>query len=412
MRVRKRVIALGLCLGAVVNQFLIHHSNISYANTLSTYSEEVNYNFRLTPKENNLNNNNKVPYVSQKLTPSDIYAQNIDSMVYIETDIAQGSGVIIGKDGSFVTCFHVIADADWIKVTLNNGTTYNVKGFKYINPLEDIAILTLDTTDRFKPIKISKSMSKIGEKIFTISNPRGIHFAFSDGMINHISKDNIQFSAPISTGSSGGALLNEKGELTGIITSYITEAQNINLAIPNEYFKTKINNEAIINWYGDSTGFSTFIANNADMQQFKIYTEYAINSSNLEQLYTLMKLLIKRADFPTDAYAMVAYLALLNDDYENAILWSKNSIIENKNVEGCCVLLYLIAIFIGEDKAIIKADSMLKRFYPYSWSKLNKFVYDTYECNYDKECVLKILNKLLLYTEDLVKFDNYRMIFY
>lgn len=166
--------------------------------------------------------------------------------MYIQTQDSSGSGVILKEDGTFLTCFHVIANADYIIVKLEDGSMYSVNGFKYINPLSDVAILTLDTTRKFKPIKINPNNKlKIGEKVYAISNPQGLQFVFSDGMINQYTKDYIQFSAPISPGSSGGALLNSNGNLLGIITSQynLSDAQNMNFALPNEYYISKINNK-------------------------------------------------------------------------------------------------------------------------------------------------------------------------
>ena len=410
MRVRKRVITLGLCLGLCVSQLMIYHANKSYAYTFDEYSEGTDYTYNLRPRTyNNPSSNYTKP---EKINPSEIYANNVDSMAYIETNKGSGSGIFIKEDGTLLTCFHVIADADWIKVTLNNGSGYYVNGFRYINPLEDIAILTLDTTDKFKPIKISHSTPKVGEKIYTISNPQGLHFAFSDGMVSQITPDYLQFSAPISQGSSGGALLNEQGELTGVITSTYKDSQNINFALPNSYYTSKFNNQPIVNWYGNAINFSIFIANNADKDQFKIYTENAMNSRNFEQLYYLMKLLSKRSDFPTDAYAMMAYIAFMNFELDETRYWCGLSLKEKKNMEGSLVLGLLASIMLQDDKSLQMSKEALLYLYPETYYIVEKIMKSVIDCNYDKECELYAFQKLMYEIEDLVKFDNYRMIFY
>ena len=70
------------------------------------------------------------------VSATQIYNKNVHSMLYITTQSKQGSGVILGEDGTFVTCFHVIADADYINVKAQDGSVYPVNGFKYINPLK------------------------------------------------------------------------------------------------------------------------------------------------------------------------------------------------------------------------------------------------------------------------------------
>ena len=118
-------------------------------------------------------------------SPSVIYSKNVSSVVYIQTQDSSGSGVILKDDGTFVTCFHVIANADYIIVKLEDGSMYYVNGFRYINPLSDVAILTLDTKRKFVPISINSTNDlKVGEKVYAISNPQGLQFVFSDGMIN------------------------------------------------------------------------------------------------------------------------------------------------------------------------------------------------------------------------------------
>lgn len=121
---------------------------------------------------------------------------------------------------------------------------------------------------------------RVGEKVYSISNPKGLQFVFSDGMINQYNKDYIQFSAPISSGSSGGALLDNQGYLLGIITSQMNPSvyQNINFALPNKYFLSKINNNVIANY--KNLNWTKFIIDNADKEQFKIYTNYAFNKKD------------------------------------------------------------------------------------------------------------------------------------
>ena len=115
-------------------------------------------------------------------------------MVYITTQNSLGSGVIVQEDGTFITCFHVIENADHITIKTHDGRTFKVNGFKYINPTEDIAILTIDAEyTKFKPIDINYSGLQVGEKVYTISNPQGLEFTFSDGMINQYKKNTYNF---------------------------------------------------------------------------------------------------------------------------------------------------------------------------------------------------------------------------
>ena len=221
----------------------VRSDNLEWANFTQNSKSEVLYSYVCRPNIKKQEQNSILS--SNNPTPEDIYKSKVKSMLYIEAlnskGGSQGSGVILNSDGTFVTCFHVIAKADYIKVRTINGEEYYVDGFKYINPLDDIAILTLNTNKNdFTPISLPYKTSQVGEKVYTISSPRGFEFSFSDGMISQFSHENIQFSAPSSPGSSGGALLNNRGDLLGIISWGRTDGQNINFATPNSYFMPRI----------------------------------------------------------------------------------------------------------------------------------------------------------------------------
>lgn len=82
----------------------------------------------------------------------------------------------------------------------------------------------------------------IGSKIVAIGNPKGLEGSVSEGIVSGIRDEEglsiIQITAPISPGSSGGPLFNEKGVVVGITTATIRNAQNLNFAIPAKYLKT------------------------------------------------------------------------------------------------------------------------------------------------------------------------------
>ena len=182
-------------------------------------------------------------HVSNKLEAVNIYKDCVDSTLFILTNKTIGSGVVVKEDGTFITCYHVIDGATSIFVKTNSGKVYKVNGYRYLNKEQDIAILTLDTSDTFKPIKIPIHQSpNIGSKVYTISNPEGTQFTFTDGILSQEYKGILQFTAPISPGSSGGALLDEHGHLIGIINSQIKNGQNINFATANELYQYYINN--------------------------------------------------------------------------------------------------------------------------------------------------------------------------
>lgn len=314
---------------------------------------------------------------TKQVSATDIYNQHVNSMVYVKTNDSVGSGVIVKDDGTFITCFHVIENADFITIKTHDGRTFKVNGFKYINPTEDIAILTIDAPyNKFKPIDINYKTLQIGEKVYTISNPQGLEFTFSDGIINQYKNEYIQFSAPISPGSSGGALLNENGQLIGIITSYLGKAQNINFALPNYYYVSKINNLTIKNTYNQN--WTKFLLSQTGNNQFKINTDYKnIEKENFETYYNGIKYYVDLPNYPPHLYAVAGYLAfyayfetlkrpILND----AIKWYELSIIHNQNVEISLFALAMLYAVSDNEKFNICLNNLYK-LYPKSAQIVN-----------------------------------------
>ncbi len=333
--------------------------------------------------------------------PTSLYNDNVNSVVYVQTQDSSGSGVLLKEDGTFVTCFHVIANADYIFIKLEDGSIYYVNGFRYINPLTDVAILTLDTKRKFKPILPENAKQlKIGEKVYVISNPQGIQFVFTDGMINQYNKDYIQFSAPISSGSSGGALLNSKGHLVGIITSQFdpSAAQNINFALPNHYFIDKINVEKITN--GKNLKWTEFLVENADKQQFRSYADFALNQSNFSMFYKYLQPFLVRYDVPEDLYQQVSVLAFyaylfdgMESNLADSIKYLKFVYERNLNEELALCGLSLIPIIL--DASIDTTDYVVALYqkYPRSYNKLSELINKMDGCSSveDTECFSEVI---------------------
>ncbi len=152
--------------------------------------------------------------------------------------VSSGSGVIINSDGYVVTNSHVVAGGRIFSIRLENSeeemiTTRLVK----YNQDFDLALLRIEPVDRpAVPIYDREDLVR-GQKVVAIGSPLGLFNTVSDGIIAGFRKFDkmsmIQFTAPTSSGSSGGALLNLHGELIGIVTAGYSDGQNLNLAVDN-----------------------------------------------------------------------------------------------------------------------------------------------------------------------------------
>lgn len=155
--------------------------------------------------------------------------------------IKTGSGVIFTKKGYILTNFHVISEGSYYEIILENRTerSYTSTIIKY-STFYDLAIIKIEPVKKYIPVLRPTKENKLvrGQKVIAIGSPLGLFNSVSDGIISgfRIIRDieMIQFTAPISQGSSGGALLNKYGQLIGLITAGFLEGQNINLAVSYE----------------------------------------------------------------------------------------------------------------------------------------------------------------------------------
>lgn len=189
-----------------------------------------------------------VSLTAQTLTATEVYSLCSPAVFYIELydrygmAFASGSGFFINSTGLAVTNYHVIEDAYSAIIYTKSGASYTVAGYSDYDSDKDIALLQINGTG-FPYLAIGNSRSLLsGSKVYAIGSPLGLDDTFSDGMISKPVRtlngiDYIQITAPISPGSSGGALLNDKGQVIGITTAYAVDGQNVNFAVPIHYLE-------------------------------------------------------------------------------------------------------------------------------------------------------------------------------
>ena len=160
---------------------------------------------------------------------------------------ALGSGVVIDRRGYVVTNWHVIRDAEEIRVQLADGrvATPRIVGS---DPESELALLRIDMPD-LPSIALGRSDGlQVGEVVLAIGNSLGLSQTVTMGIVSATGRgqlgitefeDFIQTDAAINVGNSGGALVNSRGELVGINTATISAAprdstmpEGIGFAIP------------------------------------------------------------------------------------------------------------------------------------------------------------------------------------
>jgi S1-C subfamily serine protease len=198
-------------------------------------------------------------FIFKNDSPQKIYEKNVKAAVLIETydllgkPIGQGSGFILAEDGLVATNYHVIKDAASMEVETHDEAILKPEGVLYIDQDNDMALVKLKTKEEAKLYKAKigdPSKLEVGEKIYTIGSPEGFKDSFSEGIVSQIREINgnklIQITAPISHGSSGGAVLNKKGQVIGISSLIHREGQNLNFAYPIDLIRDAVKSRDII----------------------------------------------------------------------------------------------------------------------------------------------------------------------
>ena len=152
-----------------------------------------------------------------------------------------GSAFAAFEDGVFVTNYHVVEQEVYsIVAKTEDGTMFSIDSVIALDPERDIAILKTNSTPHILPLAIGSSAGlEKGEKVIAIGSPLGLMNTVSTGVFSGYNTTDtmqeIQFSASISHGSSGGALFNNAGEVSGITSASYSEGQNLNVAVPIQY---------------------------------------------------------------------------------------------------------------------------------------------------------------------------------
>jgi Do/DeqQ family serine protease len=156
-----------------------------------------------------------------------------------------GSGVIMTRDGVVLTNYHVIADADEVKVVLSDGSEYEAE-IVLRDEKSDLAVLKIKERGEFQAIEIADSEDvQVGDLVLAIGNPFGVGQTVTSGIVSAVARSRvgindfdffIQTDAAINPGNSGGALVDMSGRLIGINTAIYSRSGGsigIGFAIPS-----------------------------------------------------------------------------------------------------------------------------------------------------------------------------------
>lgn len=219
-----------------------HSSNIEKREQRPEVTQGCQRNLNVTISNNRGDKN--------KLDGAEIFAKYNTAVFMVFTSDGyngyQGSGFFINSDGLAVSNYHVFhgtnVGAEQIKLA-NSEDMYKVVEVITSSENEDYILFRVNVSNT-NYIPLAKYKPQVGEKVYAIGSPRGLENTFSSGEVSQWRDKNLmQISALIDHGSSGGALINEYGEVVGITSGSFADGSqaNLNYAWSIDAIKSHIN---------------------------------------------------------------------------------------------------------------------------------------------------------------------------
>ncbi len=157
----------------------------------------------------------------------------------------QGTGLNVHPSGVLLTAYHVIKDAHAVQVQFKNGETFDRVELLAFDERRDVAALRITGTSLPTLPVTALADARAGQEVYVVSHAGGLSWTASSGILSGVRTADegpgaghgyrlLQFTAPISPGSSGGVLTDAQGRALGIIVGAASGGQNLNLAVPIE----------------------------------------------------------------------------------------------------------------------------------------------------------------------------------
>ena len=185
--------------------------------------------------------------VAKAQNPQQIAKKALASTVLLLMEDTNGQPLTLGsgffvRNNQVATNLHVVKGASrgYAKL-VGQKTKYDIEGITAVDVEHDLVILKISVPGaQVIPLGDSDTV-QVGAPIYAVGNPRGLEGTFSQGIISSIRKVGIdkilQLTAAISPGSSGGPVLNDKGQVIGVSVATFRSGQNLNFAIPSNYLE-------------------------------------------------------------------------------------------------------------------------------------------------------------------------------
>lgn len=242
LNISKKAFILTLILAILVSVLLSFGAFTLYDYVRSN-SDDSATNYTLADSKSSLSCSSVIKKTSPSVVSITTESVSTDSWAGNYITQGAGSGVIIQSNGYIITCYHVVADATKITVTLSSGKSYDAKivGKDYDS---EIAVLKIDATGLTAATYGDSSKLSVGEQVVVIGNPLGrLATSASTGIVSALNRNLmlngralnlLQTDASVNPGNSGGGMFDSSGNLVGIIVakSSGSNVEGLGFAIP------------------------------------------------------------------------------------------------------------------------------------------------------------------------------------
>jgi len=193
-----------------------------------------------------------IPSITFAQTAQEIARKAFGSTVLLVMEDTNGQPLSLGsgffvRDGEVASNLHVVEGAarGYAKI-IGQKTKYDIEGIAAVDPERDLVVLKISGAQAGAVVLGNSESVQVGETVYAVGNPQGLEGTFSQGIVSSIREVGpdklLQITAPISPGSSGGPVLNGKGEVVGVSVATYRGGQNLNFAIPSNYLKALLAN--------------------------------------------------------------------------------------------------------------------------------------------------------------------------
>lgn len=159
--------------------------------------------------------------------------------VFVHGGRVYGAGVLLDRKGHVLTCQHVIAGLDQIEVSFSDGSAFPATVIES-DPKLDLALLQIadDRVAKIEPASVTGV--QLGDDVYAIGAPRKMAFSLSRGMISFIGRPfegvyYLQTDLAMNGGSSGGPVLNDRGQVIALSSFVLRDSEGLAFALPIEY---------------------------------------------------------------------------------------------------------------------------------------------------------------------------------